>query len=188
MKVQPWMLGVGVLGVAGAGVLVYEAFNNKPAAAAPPKPAVTPVPTPAAIPTIAVTRPPATPITTPTNVFSTTPVLQFGIYPTGPVLNFANGDTSLSASPTTGQNLTLVLPAGATWAGLAALNSSNTSVVLGQVLLGGDTVSPISIPVANLPKGTNELWAVWVDTTGAETYTMVSVPLVQQIVQLKLKA
>jgi len=159
------MLGVGVLGVAGVGILIYETVKSKaPAAGAPGTGVTAPAPVAPNIPIIPTTRPAAA---SGNAIFTT--------YPTGPVLNLSSTGT-LSATPLAEQNITLVLPAGASWDAIVGGASSNQSVGLGQVQLGGDVTSPVSIAMGSLPKGINMLLAAWYDSAKTKHYTAVNLP------------
>ena len=57
MKVKPWMYGVGVLGVAGVGIALYEVTKKKAAAPAAAPPSTDAAIASGAIPTIPVARP-----------------------------------------------------------------------------------------------------------------------------------
>lgn len=157
-KVQPWMLGVGVVALGGVGIAVYEVVQSKKS---PAQAAALPVgaqaPAAPAIPLIAVYRPALAP---PGNVFSQTN------YPVGPVVNLVSGATVM-VTPAAQQHITLVLPSGCKWLVINVGNQANPSVVLGRVQLSVDLLSPVSLPVNSLT-GSNVIAAAWIDSKGAQ--------------------
>jgi hypothetical protein len=173
MKVKPWMYGVGVLGVAGVGIALYEVFKSKPAAAGGSTGGSL---KPAGVPSIGgVTRPDAP-----------SGGAVFGVYPTGPVFNLTDSRALSASSLTSGQNLTLALPGGAVWTAVVAGNTANPNVALGQVDLGGNTSSPISIP-ANSLVGANAVMAGWIDGSNVHHVTNVAIPLITHVLHLSLR-
>jgi len=167
MAIPPWMIATGVLGVGAVGVAAYALSTQQQSAPyrPPAKPAGPPI-------LFGVQRPQSLTQAL-TNVFNTIPVFSLP----GTVTVMAAGAT-LPITPVLGAYNILVLPTGAAWVAVNALNSTaktNVSGQIGTVNLAGDTTSPIAIPVVSL-SGSNEIWCVWSDSSGDEQ-TLVTYPL-----------
>jgi hypothetical protein len=164
-KVQPWMLGVGVVAVGGIGIAIYEVVQSKKAPVAPATPAIPG--------TVASSAPP--PVITPTRptVSSGAGTFSTNAPPTGPQFTVQPGTF---ASPlSSGQSITLVLPAGASWGTVLVGNSTTHGGA--QVGLGSDLTSPFSLSTTQL-LGMNTIVADWKDSSGNAQQTTVTLPLV----------
>ena len=166
MKVKPWMLGLGIVGVGVAGVMAYEAVQSRKTAAAGAT---------FAAQLAAKTGPPPPLI----NVLRPIPSTGAGTFssnapPAGPQLTMAPGAMSTQLTGTSW--VTLILPPGASWTTIIIGNSS-THAIFAQVGLNGDTTSAISLSIGQLV-GTNMIVAGWKDSAGRAQQTVVSLPLV----------
>jgi hypothetical protein len=169
------LLGVGVV---GGGIYYLATRNSTPAATpiAPQPPGIVIAPNPMATTTS------RAPYTLPLQVHTpawTTQIIRpaapgtFGTAtPPGPGLTLS-ANASLKAVVPSGQYLTLILPAGSTWAGVFIGNSSNPAGA--QVLpLGNDLTSSVSIPASAFSQlGANAVTAGWNDSSGASQHASV---------------
>jgi hypothetical protein len=172
-KIKPWMYGAGVLGVVGVGIIAYEVTKGSGAGAgAGGSGAKAPITPGAAPPIVNTPRPPA-----PTGTFTPTQP------PSGPNVTVLPGILANVDVPD-GQSLTLVLPSGAKWTRVrfATVVGQNPQVVNGQVNLGGNLTSSVSISSAQLT-GSTIVVAEWIDSTGAVQATAIPFTL-QKVVHL----
>jgi hypothetical protein len=167
------LLGVGVVG----GGIYYLATRPSSAPAAPPPPGVVVAPNPTVTTHSPTTVRPLT-LRLPQPAWASQVVRPaspgtFGTAtPPGPSLTLSPNVT-LNTSVPSGQYLTLILPAGATWTGIFIGNSSNPAGA--QVLsLGNDTVSPVSIPKAVIDSlNANSITAGWKDSSSTSAHASV---------------
>lgn len=173
-KIKPWMYGAGVLGVVGVGIVVYEVTKGPGAGsgAGGSTGAKTPITPGAAPPIVNTPRPPA-----PTGTFTPTQP------PSGPNVTVSQGILANVGVPD-GQSLTLDLPSGAKWTRVrfATVVGQNTQTVNGQVNLGSDLTSSVSISSSQLT-GSTVVVAEWVDSHGAAQATAIPFTL-QKVVAL----
>jgi hypothetical protein len=140
-------LGIAVLGAVVGGVY----FVTRKAAATP-----TATPTPAF--TMGVMRPSA-----PTGGFSSTAIVQV---PPGVDIALTPGGGVTKTAVLPADYVTLTLPPGATWVGVAIGNTSNPSVAA-QVPLNGNLTDRVSLPLSAISGiGGNVIMAVWTDSAG----------------------
>jgi hypothetical protein len=165
------LLGVGIV---GGGIYYLATRNSAPAAASvapqPPGIVIAPNPNPTA-------PAPATSAHTLTLQLRepswTTQIVRpaapgtFGTAkPPGPALTLS-ANAALKAVVSSGQYLTLILPAGATWVLVAIGNSTNPSGSQPFTSFGYDLTSSVSIPTSVFSElGANLVIAGWKDASG----------------------
>lgn len=174
MTIAPWIWGLGVVAIGGAGIAVYEVTRPKATTAGGLVTASRGIVPGAAPPLVAVNRP-----STPgTQTFAQTQPLG------GPSVTIAPG---MMASVQVPQNeaLTLVLPAGGKWTQIKFVNASTTpETVLGQVNLAGDLTSPVALTAGQL-SGSNAIAIEWIDRNAAAQMT--GIPFtIQKVVTIRV--